>query len=388
MFTQNFFDRIKARLSIQPEEISEENPSPSPEFKHDPTQLKADIQQNNLLWDIPLNEVITSHRKFTGRFIVFGKKVAKKLLHWFVTKPLTQQKEFNGSVTRSINELSNIVSHQVLHYNSAINNLYKRDDDLAIKLSALSSLIEEMKKIYEENCLIQKELEGKVRELFQREQFPLDYRKFEDNFRGNEVEIKEQQLEAYYTYIKNKKSILDLGSGRGEFLEAFKEKGFEVYGVDSNSELVQYTQSKGLNIVEDDIINFLRVTKNKFDVITCLHVIEHLYPYQLTEVVRLSYDCLNSDGLVIFETPNPECIYNLAYGFTIDMTHKRMVHSYTMKYIMEQMGFKEVIIKHLAPVDSSISLSIIDEQPNVNDNFGKINRLLFGYQNYAVIGRK
>ena len=69
--------------------------------------LEKEIYNNNILWDIPTNDIITSHRRFVGKSIVFLKRIIRKLLRWLVTNPFLQQREFNASVTRSVNEIYN-----------------------------------------------------------------------------------------------------------------------------------------------------------------------------------------------------------------------------------------------------------------------------------------
>lgn len=352
--------------------------------------LVENIKQNNYLWDIPTNESITSHRKKIGKIIVFFKKIIRKLLYWLVSKPLLQQKEFNGSITRSLNEVLNVLT-----------NLQKKSnniDELSTKLKQIEEILVQINKLSDKSSKIetsmnqiiksQEKSNNLINELKNRDNFPVDYRKFEDNFRGNEEKIARQQFEIYYPYVTTKNSLLDLGCGRGELISQFSTLGFNVTGIDNNHELINYCLNQGLNVVEDDLIHYLNTTEHQFDVITCLHVIEHLYPNQIVDLVNKAYNSLNDDGLFILETPNPECIYNLAFGFSIDMTHKQPVHSYTLKFILEQIGFKEVQIKHLNPVDESVSLQLNHSNESINENFEKINRLLFGYQNYAIVGRK
>lgn len=382
MFEGKFLERIKNKINSK----SDINDSKIKYAAADNGQLfndlDADVHINNLLWNIPAGDVITSHRKRIGKAIVFGKKIIRKFLFWTVTKPLLQQREFNGSVTRSINGLTAIQKESnVLH-----KKLQIQINDLSMKLN--ESILEQQR-LMDIITVQQKHIDTIDKNESLKESFPINYRKFEDYFRGDENSIRIQQLEVYTPFIKTKKSFLDLGCGRGELVSEVEKMGLNAFGVDNNKDLIKYGKDKGLNVEEADILDYLNSESNmKYDVITCLHVIEHLYPYQIIEIVRSAYNRLNNDGLLIFETPNPESLYNLAFGFSIDMTHKKPVHSYTMKFLLEEEGFEDVIIKHITPADESVSLKSTNENSVIDDNFKKIDKLLYGYHNYAIIGRK
>ncbi|MFD3259454.1 FkbM family methyltransferase [Paenibacillus lentus] len=53
---------------------------------------------------------ISSHRKILGSTIVFGKKVIRKLLKWYIDPIAIQQTNFNNAVTPSIGKLTELVS--------------------------------------------------------------------------------------------------------------------------------------------------------------------------------------------------------------------------------------------------------------------------------------
>lgn len=96
-------------------------------------KLQLEVEKNNLKWNIVTEWLITSHRKTIGRFIVFGKKVVRKLLRWYINPPFDQQREFNGSVTRSIN----IVNELLHNYTNEINEAILNIRDLNEKFDAL-----------------------------------------------------------------------------------------------------------------------------------------------------------------------------------------------------------------------------------------------------------
>ncbi|MEK0313659.1 class I SAM-dependent methyltransferase [Cohnella sp. 56] len=371
---EKFYHRITKKL----EELDSHVNSNSPLSKFDLKDLEYNVKQNNLLWDIPTNENISSHRAKIGHLIVFGKKVVRKVLFWLVTKPLIQQREFNGSVTRSLNATLNLVA--------LINN---KEAEISTIQNHIEELKTQNKELLNEVNKLQNMIQDYKEKDKEKESFPINYKKFEDRFRGPEESLVAGQLEAYLPFLANKNTIVDLGCGRGELVEALNNIGKYTIGIDLNKDLVIHGREKGLEIINDDMISWLREDKNeKHDAITCLHVIEHLYPHQIVELVNGAYDNLNENGILIIETPNPETLYNLAFGFTIDLTHKKLIHAYTMRFILEEAGFRDIVVKHLAPTDKSVALEKTEISRINDENVDKINTLLYGYMNYAIIGRK
>ncbi|MCZ8512554.1 class I SAM-dependent methyltransferase [Paenibacillus filicis] len=405
MFQKDFKERFKLKINQNKKKEINNNNRLFNFHIQDYTQLEREISQNNLTWNIPVSEPITSHRKFIGPSLVFIKKVIRKILYWLVTKPFLQQREFNASITRSLNELYRDNKSFNNHYNNqldSLNQIYNKIIDLENKINYKIEEynqsffnIGQILKDYKINESIEQRLssiENKYSEKEKDEDFNINYVEFEDRFRGNEANIKEEQVEVYLPFIPNGAKILDVGCGRGELISAMQERGFVTTGIDLNSDMIDHLKNKGLNVHHMDAIQFLKETNENFDAIISLHVIEHLKPGQILELVRTAYENLNKDGVLILETPNPECLYNLAFGFTIDMTHIKPVHAYTLRFILEEVGFTDIKVKHLKPVDDKVKLEYVDEHIEqnkiFNKNMEKINTLLYSYQNYAIIGKK
>jgi ubiquinone biosynthesis protein UbiJ len=96
-------------------------------------KLDFEVQQNNLKWNIITEWLITSHRKTIGRFIVFGKRALRKVLRWYINPLFDQQREFNGSVTRSLNVISELLHNyagEIEKNRISIENLNERLDAL------------------------------------------------------------------------------------------------------------------------------------------------------------------------------------------------------------------------------------------------------------------
>lgn len=171
------------------------------------------------------------------------------------------------------------------------------------------------------------------------------YVSFEDQFRGTREDIKERQR-VYLTYIEQAEAgseeapVLDLGCGRGEWIQLLKENGYISKGVDRNRIMVQQCHELSLDVVEADLIDFLRAEKaNTYGAITGFHIAEHLPFKSLVCLLDESLRVLKPGGLVILETPNPENLLVGASLFYADPTHQNPLFPDTLRFIVEYRGF-------------------------------------------------
>ena len=208
------------------------------------------------------------------------------------------------------------------------------------------------------------------------------YVSFENQFRGTREAIKDYQ-KIYLPYVieadaGNKDSpVLDIGCGRGEWLELLKENGYTAKGLDSNRAMIQCCQELGLNAIESDVIEYLtKLPPASIGVITAFHLIEHL-PFRIQiSLLDESLRVLKSGGLIILETPNPQNLIVGACEFYNDPTHKNPIPPDALKYFVEIRGFNRI---------KMLKLHGDDEQHLENE---WLNTLLCGEKDYAVIGYK
>ena len=210
---------------------------------------------------------------------------------------------------------------------------------------------------------------------------------FEDQFRGSRDTIRDR-LKVYLPLLEEAKvgtpesPILDVGCGRGEWLELLREAGYTVKGLDFNRVMVDYCRAIELDVVEGDVISYLQTLPDlSLGAVTGFHIVEHL-PFLvlqrfLGEVARV----LKPGGLAIFETPNPKNLVVGACNFYSDPTHKRPVFPETIQFIVESQGLSHVQLLYLNPVEGS---------PFAKDEAGwqQLHNWFFGPRDYAVIGRK
>lgn len=181
------------------------------------------------------------------------------------------------------------------------------------------------------------------------------YVTFEDSFRGTREDIKERQR-VYLSRLVSvgagtrEYPILDIGCGRGEWLELLKEEGYVSCGVDLNPIMANECRDRGLNVVVDDAIAYLRSQKDaSFGAISCFHLIEHLEHPTLIGLIDETLRVLRKGGIAIFETPNPENLIVGACNFYLDPTHRKPLPPALLKYLFEARGFNDVEILRLHP---------------------------------------
>jgi SAM-dependent methyltransferase len=219
-----------------------------------------------------------------------------------------------------------------------------------------------------------------------------DYAGFAERFRGSEEEIKERQR-AYVQYFEGRDNILDIGCGRGEFLELLRERGLKARGLDLDLDMILLCREKGLDVVMDDAFAYLGVLPDdSVGGVFASQVIEHLHPARIIELTRLCYRKLAPGGVLIFETPNPKCLMVFADSFYKDPSHLQPAHPDTMQFLFEATGFHRVELTFLCPVDPFMRIPFLQGPgPDIerfNQGIERLNSLLFGFQDYAVIGRK
>jgi O-antigen chain-terminating methyltransferase len=208
---------------------------------------------------------------------------------------------------------------------------------------------------------------------------------FAGEFRGDEGKIKEG-FRAYLPLLKEGdagRDALDLGCGRGEWLELLREEGYGgALGVDNNHVMVERARRRGLEVVEQDALGFLRAQPpNSFGSITAFHFVEHLPFETLAELLIEIERTLRPGGLVILETPNPKNLVVAACNFYADPTHQKPVFPETLLFLLRQKGFAELKIEYLNPVEDSP----FDRAEAAS---GALHTWLFGPRDFAVVGRK
>ena len=171
------------------------------------------------------------------------------------------------------------------------------------------------------------------------------YRAFEERHRGPR-ELIAQRLRVYLPFVQALQAqqaqvrALDLGCGRGEWLELLRAAHCQVQGVDLDPAMLEPCQKLGLPVQQADALEFLRGTPDASQtVVSAFHVVEHIGFEQVYELVCQALRVLQPGGLLILETPNPENLVVGTSSFYLDPTHQRPLPPQLLAFVPEHAGF-------------------------------------------------
>ena len=209
------------------------------------------------------------------------------------------------------------------------------------------------------------------------------YAALEDRFRGTREEIKDR-FKIYLPYVEPARDaeVVDLGCGRGEWLELLNESGFKGRGVERNLVQIDACRQRGLDVVDDDMIAYLRTLPDESTgAVTGFHVIEHVSIDALVSLFNEVLRVLRPGGVAIFETPNPENVLVGSNFFYLDPTHHHPLPSELTQFLFESRGFDRIEVLYLHPWDAGR----VAGHGELTERF---NGYFFGPMDYAIVGHK
>jgi SAM-dependent methyltransferase len=192
------------------------------------------------------------------------------------------------------------------------------------------------------------------------------YRAFEERHRGSRESIK-NRLRIYLPFVvpllefHETANALDLGCGRGEWLELMRDIGFEVRGIDLDQDMLQSCSELSLPILCGDAVSCLKeMDSEAISVISGFHIIEHISFEALQELVAESMRVLRPGGLLILETPNPENIVVGTNSFYLDPTHIKPIPPDLLAFLLEYAGFQRSIVLRMQESEHLASRQMIN----------------------------
>jgi SAM-dependent methyltransferase len=361
----------------------------------------------------------SSHRKVVGDIIVLVKRVLQQLL----TPIFERQSAYNAVNARLAASLCERLERMEERVASALDGLRAEEtafldtlretitrqlEDLAQQLAtALQGLQVEVASQSRERRAQERHLTRLLDEVrkhlsdplpqelsqasARKEQRSLDtfFAAFDERFRGTRTNIKEQ-LRVYLTPLKEAKigtsgsPIVDLGCGRGEWLELLQEEGMQGIGVEHNRVLVDECRQAGLNVVERDILTYLcALPDSSVSGVTGFHIIEHLPFEVLLDLFDETVRVLQPGGVAIFETPNPQNVLVSTLAFYNDPTHRTPLPSTLLKFIAEVKGLQHIKLLQLHPFPETHKV-----QEAGLEVARRFNELFYGPQDYGLVGWK
>ena len=224
------------------------------------------------------------------------------------------------------------------------------------------------------------------------------YAALEEKFRGPREDIAKRQ--AVYLPVLEKAQVLrsdapvlDIGCGRGEWLELVGKHGCHARGVDLNEKFVRACQEKGLDIAHAEACEFLRSQDaGTYATVTAFHLAEHLPFAQLRELITEIHRVLRPGGIMIIETPNPENIFVGACTFYLDPTHLAPIPPGLLQFLTEQAGFPLAHIARVNATCAGVPLAYLPPEAShslqINAAINLLNQGFYTSPDYAIVAQK
>lgn len=236
----------------------------------------------------------------------------------------------------------------------------------AVKKSE-NNLEQQLGILRQENNNLQRQLEEKVAALRQLELTPAappdwqgrvhpgdTYLDFENIFRDTAT-IKQRQ-QRYWLLFAHQNNIVDLGCGRGEFLEMLRDHHGTATGIDISSAMINHCRQKGFTQVKQiGALDYLASQPDQSlgGIFSC-HVIEHLPVEKLPEFFSLCWQKLSPDGVAVVETINPHCLAAFKH-FWLDPTHVHLLFPELLEWQARASGFPTTEVRYLTETDFSLT---------------------------------
>jgi SAM-dependent methyltransferase len=234
------------------------------------------------------------------------------------------------------------------------------------------------------------------------------YVAFEDLFRGDRTLIRARQ-EDYVRLFAHRQDVLDVGCGRGEFLQALAERGVRARGIDLNHEMVEQCRAAGLDVAEADALSYLRgLGDGALGGLIAAQVVEHLEPDYLLAFLDESFRVLSPGSPLALETINVASWSAFFTSYIRDLTHVRPIHPDTLKFVVLASGFLDAEIQLRAPLPECEKLAAAPPAARAVDlrvtgdegralvaladtfdrNMERLNAQLYAPLDYAVVAWK
>jgi len=187
------------------------------------------------------------------------------------------------------------------------------------------------------------------------------YQDFEEAFRGSRDEIL-SRLSGYEGFLaqlvqQGEPLALDLGCGRGEWLQILHQQGFIAFGIDLNERFIEQCRDLGLQVACADAFEYLRgVPDSSYCLLSAFHLIEHLSHAQIDTLVSEAHRVLRPNGVLLLETPSIDNLLVASKSFYSDPTHTTPIHPEALCFLLQQAGFawsKAIYLNGGSEIDAS-----------------------------------
>jgi SAM-dependent methyltransferase len=158
-------------------------------------------------------------------------------------------------------------------------------------------------------------------------------------FGSDEAVVREIQSR-FVEFFRHAAPVLDVGCGRGLFLELLRSAGIDAVGIDHSQESVAACRKRGFIVEQQGAGQYLAAAEGRFGGIFCSHVIEHMGYDDALSFLALCHRALRAGGILLLVTPNPEDLTIMSDIFWLDPTHVRPYPRLLLESMLDANGFK------------------------------------------------
>ncbi|MFL5965377.1 MAG: class I SAM-dependent methyltransferase [Gaiellaceae bacterium] len=313
---------------------------------------------------------VTTERDLGGGPKAFVKRILRKFMRWYVEPLAADQRIFNDSTLKLIDALS-----ERLDETTAARD---RAERLAHELEERLTRVERRGRADAGVAPVAATVAAQPAAAA----LP-DYFAFESRMRGSVESIRERQR-PYVELLREAAPVLDIGCGRGELVALLGEAGITARGIDADADMTAYARGEGLDVEQADAVAYLEgVEDGTFGGIFMAQVVEHLPPAILVRTLELCAKKLRPGGVLVAETINPVSPLALR-NYYADLTHAQPLVPETLELLARQAGFSRTEIRFLNEPAERLAEP---EDPVIAANVRRLNELLFGPLDYALVAR-
>ncbi len=372
---------------------------PSPTMR----KLSRHVRALHAGWALQAIRTIPPGRGFGAKLVVLAKRARRKahllLAGWFFRPLVAQQSDFNGNAANALTAVEEALAEVRFEADRRHEALSRRADEAERRAEALAGRADEAEKRADE---AERRAEALARRVAadrayvlgrlglsvdpeRLEGAALDYGRFEDAFRGPREEILASQS-LYVDWFRGTGArgvVLDLGCGRGEFLELLAGAGISAVGLERDPGFVADGRARGLRVESAEALDWLAAQPDgSLGGILMAHVVEHVAPEYMAAVVRLALGKLLPGAPFVVETPNPEALA-IYRTFPIDPGHRMPVPYLYLEHLFRSTGYASVERFDNPRAASPVQLPV-DREPG----FATLQAHLYANQDYTLVARR
>lgn len=349
------------------------------------------------------------------------KRVVRGSVRWYMIGVLQQVEEFAANIVHTVSllaervrlldsrttgdamaaELSRVLDEGVAELRSGVSDITKRIESLETvrardRLPVLERSLRGMRDRLDAEPVAA--VPPAPSDRSDRADHAVDYLDFENCFRGSEDDIRARQAAYVELFEGLPGPVVDLGCGRGEFLSLLAQRSIRAYGIDRHPDMVDRCAEQGFDARQGDALGHLRgVEPGTLGGVFSAQMVEHLDVREVPELFELAAAALAPGGRLVVETLNPRSLFVFAAAFYVDLGHLRPLHPYTLQFLAEKAGFTDVRTDYVSPPPADLRPTQLETtgEPvldslieTVNENFRRLDDVLFGPQDYAIVATR